>query len=157
MGGYIAEPSSDSTIAPEEEHTSVSEESFLSVSKEALSSVSKEVDTESTPSEEGKLTEPAPNIMQGLPNLDSTTLRRSSWSQKRSEIVLENDKQQKEADELAAELKGKPKKKRTLKGLLTIFSLCNTSDLLDPTSASSSALPRSMAQKVAFHTDQVQL
>ena len=79
-GGYMAELSSDYTVAPEEEHTSVSDEVLPSVSKESISSVSEEVDTESTPSEEDKLTESAPNTMQGLPNLYSTTLRCSSQS-----------------------------------------------------------------------------
>ena len=62
MSGYIAKSANDPTAASAIESTGVSEE--------ALSSVFEEADTDSMPSEEGIVSEPAPYIMQGLSGLE---------------------------------------------------------------------------------------
>ena len=91
--------------------------------------------------------------MQGLPYLDAMSLRRSSRSQKRTKIVQENERQQKGKEELTADRKRKPKKKRKFKGLFTIMSLCTAATLLDSASATIPTISRSVAQKVALYRE----
>ena len=94
----MVEPSNDPTDAPYVEHTSVSEEALPSVSDESLPRVSKENNSGNRLSdedfatsmtfEEGGEDDHVPYIMQGLPNLYTTTLCRSSRIPTPSRVVI---------------------------------------------------------------------
>ena len=86
-----------------------------------------------------------PYTMTGLPNLDSVSLRRSSRTPKPSAVVLENRRQQEEAKY------SKTKPKRKLYGLFTMFTLCTASVI----ESLVSALPTTVAHKVAYHTEKI--